>query len=95
MTTRLEQAFTEASSSHQRNKMPWQIGYLLNSALRKNGIDYSPILKRNYLNYLLKHLPNIIVDKRWNSIQTNYEFKNDKTLPSDADEITRQHPTTS
>ncbi len=35
MTTRLEQAFTEASNSHRRNKMPWQIGCLLNSAQKK------------------------------------------------------------
>ena len=88
MATRLEQAFTEASKLSPKEQDALADWVLAELRSKKNGIDYSPILKRNYPNWLVKHLPNIIVDKRRNSTQTNYELKNDKTLPSDAGEIT-------
>ena len=60
MTTRLEQAFTEASKlppKEQDALVNWLLAELRS---QKNGIDYLLILKRNYPNWLLKHLLNII-----------------------------------
>ena len=80
MTTRLEQAFTEASKLSLKEQDALADWLLAELRSEKNGIDYLPILKTHYPNWLLKHLPNVVAVKRKNSIQTDYEFKNDKTL---------------
>ena len=88
MTTRFEQAFTEVSKLSPKKQDALADWVLAECRSQKNGINYSPALKKYYPNWLLKHLLNIIVDKRRNSSQTNYEFKNDKTFPPDAGKLT-------
>ena len=62
MTTRLELAFTEASKLSPKEQDALADWVLAELRSEKNGIDYSPTLKRYYPNWLLKHLPNIIAD---------------------------------